>query len=136
MEEMKKYEADPVNQGIPEKYKGDVEKKPRKKRVPKAKPPKKPRVSMGGIQLATVHPFSGEVRLLPVQPPADIANDAQAVERWAATQDMLVGQVGIKMIRVYNATLVVEAETKIRAGLVIKPEVKDEQVAPSGDAVQ
>lgn len=113
-----------------------VEKKPRKKRVPKAKPPKKQRVSMGGIQLATVHPFSGEVRLLTVQPPADIANDAQAVERWASTQDKLVGQEGIKMIRIYNATLVVEAETKIRAGLVIKPEVKEEQAVSGDVAVQ
>lgn len=113
-----------------------VERKPRKKRVPKAKPPKKQRVSMGGIQLIQWDKFSGHGRLVIHQPPAEIANDALAVAKWAAQVPDLSDLGDLSMVRTYNAVLKVVKETKIRAGLVIVPEAKDEQVASGDAAVQ
>lgn len=109
-----------------------LEKKPRKKRTPKAKPAKKQRVSMGGIQLMKWDKFSGVGRLVIHQPPAEIAHDAIAVARWAAQVPDLSDLGDLSMVRTYNAVLQVVKETKIRAGLVLAPEAKDEQV-PSGD---
>lgn len=103
-------------------------KKPRKPRTPKAKPPKKERVSLGEIALVR---FDGCDRLvlMNVQPPTEVSHDINKVEQWASTQPGLAGMEGILMIRMYNAELKVTSAVKVSASIEIlkKKEVPQNQ---------
>lgn len=93
-------------------------KKPRKPRTPKVKPPKKERVALGSITLVRIGP-GRELNIMETQPPVDVASDINKVEQWAATIEGLAGMEGVRMIRMYNATLKVASSIKLRATLAL-----------------
>jgi hypothetical protein len=102
----------------------EAPKKTRKARTPKVKPPRKPRVSLGPIVLCVSSANSyGRIAL---QPPAEIANDAIKVSRWAAKQPALQAIGSARMVREYNVTMKISTNTVASSELVI--DMKKEEV--------